>query len=153
MKRLLAVAPFVIAFAVACRPAEAPASAQTAPAKTAEELPPLLPGIEKEDVVEGTGPAAKKGDRVSVHYVGHLLDGTQFDSSIDRGTPFEFVIGQREVIEGWDDGVVGMKKGGKRKLKIPPHLAYGHAGAPPKIGPDATLSFDIELLEIFPAGT
>jgi peptidylprolyl isomerase len=85
---------------------------------------------------EGTGPAAKKGDRVSVHYVGRPLDGTQFDTSLDRGVRFEFVIGKRrQVIEGRDDGVVGMKKGGKRKLTIPPHLAYGKAGSPPKIGP------------------
>jgi FKBP-type peptidyl-prolyl cis-trans isomerase len=113
----------------------------------------MLPGIDKEDLVQGAGPAAKTGDRVSVHYTGRLLDGTQFDSSLDRGLPFDFVIGAREVIEGWDDGVVGMKKGGKRKLTIPPHLAYGKRGSPPKIGPDATLVFEIELLEIIPAGT
>jgi FKBP-type peptidyl-prolyl cis-trans isomerase len=113
----------------------------------------MLPGIERQDVVVGTGPEAKKGDRVSVHYTGRLLDGTQFDSSLDRGVPFEFVLGQRQVIEGWDDGVVGMRKGGKRKLKIPPHLAYGLTGSPPKIGPDATLLFDIEMLEIIPSGS
>lgn len=113
----------------------------------------MLPGIEKEDIVVGTGPAVKKGDRVSVHYTGRLLDGTQFDSSLDRGVPFEFVVGEKQVIEGWDDGIVGMKKGGKRKLTIPPHLAYGKTGSPPKIGPDATLVFEIELLDIVPAGT
>ncbi len=113
----------------------------------------MLPGIEKEDLVVGTGPAVKKGDHVSVHYTGRLLDGTQFDSSLDRGVPFEFVVGDKQVIEGWDDGVVGMKKGGKRKLTIPPHLAYGKTGSPPKIGPDATLVFEIELLDIVPAGT
>jgi FKBP-type peptidyl-prolyl cis-trans isomerase len=111
----------------------------------------MLPGVEKTDVVVGTGPEAKKGDRVKVHYTGVLLDGTQFDSSVERGVPFEFVIGARQVIEGWEIGVEGMKKGGKRKLKIPPHLAYGRTGSPPKIGPDATLVFDIELLEIVPA--
>lgn len=132
------------------RPAEAPRSEARA---KSDDLPPLLPGIQKQDLVEGTGAAAKKGDRVSVHYVGRLLDGTQFDSSLDRGVPFEFVIGQRQVIEGWDDGVVGMKKGGKRKLTIPPHLAYGRTGSPPKIGPDATLVFEIELLDVVPAGT
>ena len=117
-----------------------------------DDLGPMLPGVEREDVVVGLGPPAKKGDRVSVHYSGFLLDGTKFDSSVDRGVPFEFVIGQHQVIEGWENGVTGMKKGGKRKLKIPPHLAYGLTGSPPKIGPDATLLFDIELLEILPAG-
>jgi FKBP-type peptidyl-prolyl cis-trans isomerase len=112
----------------------------------------MLPGVEREDVVVGIGPEVKKGDRVSVHYTGFLLDGTKFDSSVDRGVPFEFVIGEHHVIEGWENGVLGMKKGGKRKLKIPPHLAYGLTGSPPKIGPDATLLFDIELLEILPAG-
>jgi FKBP-type peptidyl-prolyl cis-trans isomerase FkpA len=139
--------------AFACRPAEAPSAADDRTrAKPKDDLPPMLPGIERQDLVVGTGPEAKKGDRVSVHYSGYLLDGTKFDSSLDRGTPFEFVIGQHQVIEGWDDGVVGMKKGGKRKLKIPPHLAYGLTGSPPKIGPDATLLFEIEMLEIFPAG-
>jgi FKBP-type peptidyl-prolyl cis-trans isomerase len=153
MKRL-ASGLFVVSLAVGCRPSAEPPRTAEAPVATskADDLPPILPGIEKEDVVEGTGPAVKKGDRVSVHYTGRLLDGTQFDSSLDRGTPFEFVIGQQQVIEGWDDGVVGMKKGGKRKLKIPPHLAYGRKGSPPKIGPDATLLFDIELLEIVPPG-
>jgi FKBP-type peptidyl-prolyl cis-trans isomerase len=154
-----------LSLASACqRPAEAPQSAVAPSASAsgstsasaplaADGLEPMLPGIERTDVVEGAGPPAKKGDRVSVHYSGYLLDGTKFDSSLDRGTPFDFVIGQHDVIEGWDDGVVGMKKGGKRKLKIPPHLAYGHVGSPPKIGPDATLTFDIEMLEIYPAGS
>ena len=132
------------------RPPEAPRPSASA---KSDELPPMLPGIDEEDLVQGAGPMAKKGDHVSVHYTGRLLDGTQFDSSLDRGVPFEFVIGAREVIEGWDDGVVGMKKGGKRKLTIPPHLAYGKRGSPPKIGPDATLVFEIEMLEIIPAGT
>jgi FKBP-type peptidyl-prolyl cis-trans isomerase len=156
MKRLFF--PFLVgvSIAMACqRPPEAPTGAQpSGPApKTNDELGPMLPGIEKQDVVVGSGPEAKTGDRVSVHYSGFLLDGTKFDSSLDRGTPFDFVIGKRQVIEGWDIGVQGMKKGGKRKLKIPPHLAYGSTGSPPKIGPDATLQFDIELLEILPSGT
>lgn len=108
----------------------------------------MLPGVQKEDLVEGSGPEAKQGDRVSVHYTGTLMDGTKFDSSLDRGTPFEFTIGDGTVIEGWAIGVIGMKKGGKRKLTIPPHLAYDQRGAPPKIGPNATLRFEIELLEI-----
>src|SRR2546421_370193 len=140
MKRLAAlpVSVLFLALAPGCqRPSETPASKPSvARTKATDDLPPLLPGIEKEDIVEGTGPAAKKGARVSVHYTGRLLDGTKFDSSLARGQPFEFVIGQRQVIEGWDDGVVGMKRGGKRKLPTPPHLAYGRTGAPPKIGPD-----------------
>jgi FKBP-type peptidyl-prolyl cis-trans isomerase FkpA len=151
---VLALSCLFVFAVVSCRPAEAPSStAKETRAKPKDDLGPMLPGIERQDIVVGTGPEAKKGDRVSVHYTGYLLDGTKFDSSVDRGVPFEFVIGQKQVIEGWDDGVVGMRKGGKRKLKIPPHLAYGLTGSPPKIGPDATLLFDIEMLDIFPPGT
>ena len=105
-------------------------------------------GLVKEDVKVGTGPAAKNGDHVVVHYTGTLTDGTKFDSSRDRNEPFDFTLGQGQVIKGWDEGVVGMKKGGIRKLTIPPDMAYGKNGSPPKIPPDATLNFDIELLEI-----
>jgi FKBP-type peptidyl-prolyl cis-trans isomerase len=106
----------------------------------------------KEDLKPGTGPAAKPGDRVKVHYTGTLLDGTKFDSSLDRGEPFEFTLGRGEVIKGWDEGVVGMKKGGKRRLTIPSELGYGKPGSPPKIPPDATLKFEIELREIVQGG-
>jgi FKBP-type peptidyl-prolyl cis-trans isomerase len=104
--------------------------------------------LEKEDVKVGTGPAAKKGDTVKVHYTGTLLDGTKFDSSRDRDEPFQFTLGAGMVIQGWDEGVPGMKKGGKRKLTIPGPMAYGKRGSPPKIPPDATLRFDVELVEI-----
>lgn len=133
-------------------PSERGASSPEASSRKADDLPPALPPLQKEDVVVGTGPAAARGDRVLVHYTGTLLDGTKFDSSVDRGQPFEFTIGAGQVIPGWDIGVTGMQKGGKRKLVIPPHLAYDHQGAPPKIGPDATLRFDIELLDIVPKG-
>lgn len=148
---------------LACRPTPepqtgaAPAGSAASPAPSASasalspedaELGPKLPPLEKEDVVVGEGPEVKKGDHVLVHYTGTLTDGTKFDSSVDRGVPFDFVIGAGNVIAGWDLGVVGMKKGGKRKLTIPPHLGYGMRGAPPKIPPDATLKFDIELVEI-----
>lgn len=104
--------------------------------------------LEKTDSVVGKGPAAKKGDTVRVHYTGRLLDGTKFDSSLDRNEPFEFTIGEGAVIKGWDEGVPGMKKGGKRKLVIPSDMAYGKRGSPPKIPPDAPLEFEIELVEI-----
>ncbi|MBX6312229.1 MAG: FKBP-type peptidyl-prolyl cis-trans isomerase [Isosphaeraceae bacterium] len=102
-----------------------------------------------EDLKVGTGPEAKPGDRVSVHYVGRLTDGRTFDSSRDRGQPFSFPLGQGRVIQGWDYGVAGMKVGGIRKLTIPPEEAYGARGAPGSIiGPNATLIFEVELLGV-----
>ncbi len=119
---------------------ESPAAASSAPAKPA--------GLVKEDIKVGTGPEAKAGDHVFVHYTGKLTDGTKFDSSLDRNEPFDFTLGQGQVIKGWDQGVAGMKKGGKRKLTIPSELGYGASGSPPKIPPNATLVFDVELLGI-----
>lgn len=104
-------------------------------------------GLIYQDLVVGDGQEARVGDTVSVHYTGWLEDGTKFDSSVDRGTPFEFTLGAGEVIKGWDEGVVGMRVGGKRKLIIPPDLAYGASGRG-SIPPNATLTFDVELLEI-----
>ena len=95
----------------------------------------------------GTGPAVKPGDTVAVHYVGRLADGTPFDSSRDRGIPFEFDVGRGSVIEGWEVGLVGMRAGGVRRLIIPPTEAYGEQGAGP-IPPNATLTFEVELLGI-----
>ncbi len=112
--------------------------------------PPLPPGpdtLQKEDEKVGTGPEAKKGDKVKVHYTGTLMNGKQFDSSVGK-EPFEFTIGQGMVIKGWDEGVPGMKVGGKRKLTIPWQMAYGENGSGEKIPPKAALKFDIELLEI-----
>src|SRR3989344_5681162 len=99
-----------------------------------------------EELNVGEGAEAKNGDTVRVHYTGWLTDGTKFDSSLDRAEPFGFTLCAGEVIAGWDEGVVGMRKGGSRRLTIPPHLAYGERGAPPSIPPNATLVFDIELL-------
>ena len=97
---------------------------------------------------EGQGQAAKNGDNVFVHYTGILEDGTKFDSSLDRGVPFDFILGTGQVIQGWDLGVLGMKIGEKRKLIISSDLAYGENGIPGAIPPNATLIFEVELLEI-----
>ena len=97
---------------------------------------------------EGSGAVAENGMSVSVHYTGKLTDGTKFDSSLDRGTPFSFTLGQGRVIKGWDQGVLGMKVGEKRTLTIPSELGYGSTGAGASIPPNATLIFDIELLDV-----
>jgi FKBP-type peptidyl-prolyl cis-trans isomerase len=99
-----------------------------------------------EDLRPGTGAEATAGQTVSVHYVGTLTNGNKFDSSRDRGKPFEFKLGAGQVIKGWDQGVAGMKIGGLRKLTIPPHLGYGARGAGGVIPPNATLVFEVELL-------
>ena len=104
--------------------------------------------LQIEMVRAGTGTEAKAGNRVTVHYVGTLTDGKKFDSSRDRGQGFRFTLGKGEVIKGWDQGVAGMKIGELRKLTIPPHLAYGARGFPPVIPPNATLVFEVELLEV-----
>jgi len=101
-----------------------------------------------EDLQEGTGAAATKGKRVTVHYVGTLTNGSKFDSSRDRGQGFTFNLGGGEVIRGWDEGVEGMKVGGLRKLTIPPELGYGERGFPPVIPARATLVFEVELLSV-----
>jgi len=105
-------------------------------------------GLKIEVLQDGTGEEAKNGDNVSVHYVGTLEDGTKFDSSIDRGEPFSFDLGASRVIKGWDLGILGMKIGEKRKLTIPSDLAYGNDGIPNVIPPQATLIFEVELLNI-----
>jgi len=105
-------------------------------------------GLKYEDLVEGDGPVAQAGQQVSVHYTGWLTDGSKFDSSLDRNDPFQFALGGGMVIRGWDEGVQGMKIGGKRKLTIPPQLGYGAHGAGGVIPPNATLVFEVELLEI-----
>ncbi|MDD2823421.1 MAG: FKBP-type peptidyl-prolyl cis-trans isomerase [Candidatus Daviesbacteria bacterium] len=101
-----------------------------------------------EDIEVGKGEEVKGGDYISIHYLGTLENGTKFDSSYDRGDPFKTRIGVGQVIEGWDMGVIGMKKGGKRKLTIPSSLAYGESGAGGVIPPNATLIFEVELMDI-----
>ena len=105
-------------------------------------------GLQYKDVTVGSGTEAKEGDTVSVHYTGWLTDGTKFDSSVDRGQTFSFTLGQGGVIAGWDEGVVGMKEGGKRILVIPSNLGYGPNGASGVIPPNATLIFEVELLDV-----
>ena len=115
----------------------------------ASPLPPGPTKLEIEDTAPGSGRAAKTGDTVHVQYTGTLMNGTKFDSSYDHGgDPFKFTLGKGEVIKGWDQGVVGLKIGGKRKLRIPADLGYGSAGSPPTIPPDAALMFDVELVSI-----
>lgn len=105
-------------------------------------------GLKYTDVEAGQGQEAKAGDVVSVHYTGWLTDGTKFDSSRDRNVPFNFKLGVGQVIKGWDEGVTGMKVGGKRRLRIPAELGYGKSGAGGVIPPNAELLFDVELLEV-----
>jgi FKBP-type peptidyl-prolyl cis-trans isomerase FkpA len=109
-------------------------------------------GLQQEDELIGSGPEAKAGQSVSVHYTGWLYEsgvqGAKFDSSRDRNSPFQFSLGAGMVIKGWDEGVQGMKVGGKRTLVIPPQLGYGARGAGGVIPPNATLKFDVELLEV-----
>ncbi len=112
------------------------------------DMPVDTSELKKEDIKVGTGEEAVAGKLVTVHYSGTLTDGTKFDSSYDRGTPFDFTLGAGEVIQGWDLGVAGMKVGGIRKLTIPPSLGYGEAGAGDVIPPNATLIFEVELLKV-----
>jgi len=154
MKRLLAGAMILVA---------AVAVAQTAPAKPkVKVVPPNTnaptrvtgdgvktdSGLQYWEIRVGNGEVAKEGSHVRVHYSGWLTTGKKFDSSVDRGQPFDFTIGNGEVIKGWEEGVAGMKVGGKRQLRIPPELAYGAGGSPPDIPANATLIFDIQLLGV-----
>lgn len=105
-------------------------------------------GLQYWDITTGTGDTAKSGQSVTVHYTGWLTSGKKFDSSVDRGQPFKFNLGAGQVIKGWDEGVAGMKVGGKRQLRIPPELGYGSSGAGGVIPPNSTLIFDVELLGV-----
>jgi len=154
MKKISVVvlATSLIIFGVSCTKKEN--QTQTTNQQTQTGSPTMItpPGgateLKIEDMVPGTGAEAKPGKKVSVHYTGWLTDGTKFDSSKDRGVPFPFTLGAGQVIPGWDKGVAGMKVGGKRKLTIPPQLAYGERGAGNVIPPNATLVFEVELLKV-----
>lgn len=145
----------VLVLAVACAgPAATPEPTPTAtlapePAGNSEvPVTTTGSGLQYRDLVLGDGKRAAAGATAVVHYTGWLEDGTKFDSSVDRGEPFQFVVGQGQVISGWDEGVASMRVGGKRELTLPPRLAYGDQGVPGVIPPGATLVFEVELLEV-----
>ena len=121
--------------------ASGPTKVTGAPTKTAS-------GLEYWDIKVGTGAAAQTGKQVKVDYTGWLMNGKKFDSSVGTGRPFDFMLGASQVIKGWDEGVVGMKVGGKRQLRIPPDLAYGAGGHPPQIPANSTLLFDVRLVDV-----
>ena len=151
MEKLIVVLLLVVAVSIpACAQKEAKQPANEA--KVAAALPAnavkTSSGLAYVDMVVGSGLAPTAGKPVKVHYTGWLENGTKFDSSLDRGEPFVFTIGAGQVIPGWDEGVMSMKAGGKRKLIVPPQLGYGAAGAGSVIPPNAVLIFEVELLDV-----
>jgi len=137
----------IVAFALAITLGCSQPSATQPSMSTSKEIT-MPDGLKYTDDQVGTGTEAQAGKTVSVHYTGWLLDGTKFDSSKDRNQPFSFPLGRGQVIKGWDEGVAGMKVGGKRTLVIPPDLGYGARGAGGVIPPNATLKFEVELLDV-----
>lgn len=125
---------------------EAPSTENPAPSAVNTE--PQTGQLVVEDIKVGEGAEAAAGKTVTVNYIGTLVDGTKFDSSYDRNEPFSFVLGEGKLIPGWEQGITGMKAGGKRKLTIPPNLAYGANGVPNVIPPNSTLHFEVELLDV-----
>ena len=131
-------------------PAHKPAAKPTAsgPTKVTGASTKTASGLEYWDIKVGTGAVAQSGKHVKVDYTGWLTNGKKFDSSVGTGKPFDFMLGASQVIKGWDEGVAGMKVGGKRQLRIPPDLAYGKAGYSTVIPPDSTLIFDVRLVDV-----
>jgi FKBP-type peptidyl-prolyl cis-trans isomerase len=128
---------------------KAPAKPATSgPTKVTGEPTKTASGLEYWDIKVGTGAVAQSGQHVKVDYTGWLTTGKKFDSSVGTGKPFDFMLGAGQVIKGWDEGVAGMKIGGKRQLRIPPDLAYGAKGYPGAIPPNSTLVFDVQLVDV-----
>jgi peptidylprolyl isomerase len=156
--KLIAIGVFLVAIVIGVVVAtsggddeEAPAEALTKPEVEVPDGPPPKE-LEITDITEGDGEEAQAGATVQMQYVGvNYSDGQEFDSSWSRDEPFTFTLGAGEVIPGWDEGIAGMKVGGRRELIIPPDLAYGKAGSPPAIGPDETLIFVVDLVDVQPA--
>jgi FKBP-type peptidyl-prolyl cis-trans isomerase len=153
IKRILAVA-IVLAMSSVATGAQEKAPVKKAPATKAPAAAKTMPaavttpsGLKYWDLKVGTGTEAAKGNTVRVHYTGRFTNGKIFDSSVGK-QPYQFVLGREEVIKGWDEGVAGMKVGGKRKLEIPPALAYGDKGYPGAVPPNATLLFEVELMSV-----
>jgi FKBP-type peptidyl-prolyl cis-trans isomerase FkpA len=140
--------PLFILFALAAAASGRAQTDNSSPTKVTGKPKTTSSGLQYWDIVVGTGATAVSGKPVRVHYTGWLTNGKKFDSSVDRGQPFAFPLGGGQVIKGWDEGVAGMKVGGKRQLRIPPELGYGARGAGGAIPPNATLIFDVELLEV-----
>jgi len=134
--------------ATAVNPAASAAPTESAPSAAGGAVTTTASGLKIEDLVVGTGATAENGKTVSVHYTGWLTDHTKFDSSYDRGQPLPVTLGQGQVIRGWEEGLIGMKVGGKRRLTIPPDLGYGSRGAGGVIPPNATLIFEVELVDV-----
>ncbi|AJE03729.1 FKBP-type peptidyl-prolyl cis-trans isomerase [Geobacter pickeringii] len=149
VEKLLVLLLLVAAIAIAaCSDREAKPTGSAKPGISTAAMTKTPSGLAYQDLVVGTGPEPTRGKPVKVHYTGWLENGTKFDSSVDRGEPFIFTIGAGEVIPGWDEGVMSMKVGGKRKLVVPPQLGYGAAGAGGVIPPNATLIFEVELIDV-----
>jgi FKBP-type peptidyl-prolyl cis-trans isomerase len=145
MKSVILITVLTTAFSVLFAQVDAKTAS---PTKVTGKGTNTVSGLEYWDIKVGTGPTAVRGQMVKVHYTGWLTTGKKFDSSVDRAEPFTFTLGQGQVIKGWDEGVAGMKVGGKRQLRSPPELGYGDRGAGGVIPPNATLIFDVELLGV-----